>query len=138
LAYYVLDAGEGLIVSVSICTDQEKLEATNRMASEWIRQNLVSNIYTQDTLSSLSLQIDDLIQGPLYEGVSEPGYKRDLQLLSVQEASEVLGMGRSWVYQQIRSEELPSVHLGGTVKVLRNDLLEYVERRRRPQRTEDE
>ena len=138
IAYYVLDAGDGLIVSISIFTDQEKVEASNRMATEWIRRYLVSNINTQDALSSLSLHIDDPLQGPLYEGVSEPGYKQDLQLLSVQEVSEVLGMGRSWVYQQIRSEELPSVHLGGTVKVLRNDLQEYVQRRRHPQRAEDE
>ena len=108
------------------------------MASEWLKRYLVSNVYTQDTLTSLSLQVDEPIQGRLYEGVSEPVYKQDLQLLSVQEVSEVLGMGRSWVYQQIRSEEMPSVHLGGTVKVRRKDLQEYVERRSRPQRAEDE
>ena len=138
LAYYVLDAGDGLIASISICTDLEKVETSNRMASEWLKRYLVSNVYTQETLTRISLQVDDPIQGRLYEGVSEPGYKQDLQLLSVQEVSEVLGMGRSWVYQQIRSEEMPSVHLGGTVKVRRKDLQEYVERRSRPQPAGDE
>jgi excisionase family DNA binding protein len=138
LAYYVLDAGDGLIATISICTDSEKVEASNRMASEWLRRYLVSNVYTQDTLTSISLQIDDPLQGPLYEGFSEPVYKQDLQLLSVQEVSEVLGMGRSWVYQQIRSEEMPSVHLGGTVKVRRKDLQEYVQRRSRPQRADED
>jgi excisionase family DNA binding protein len=138
VAYYVLDAGDGLIATISICTDQENVEASNRMASEWVKRYLVSNVYSQDTLTNLSLQVDDPIEGRLYEGVSEPGYKQDLQLLSVQEVSAVLGMGRSWVYQQIRSEEMPSVHLGGTVKVRRKDLQEYVERRSRPQRTEDQ
>ena len=138
LAYYVLDAGDGLIATISICSDLEKVEATNRMASEWLKRYLMSNVYTQDTLTRLSLQIEDPIQGRLYEGVSEPGYKQDLQLLSVQEVSEVLGMGRSWVYQQIRSEEMPSVHLGGTVKVQRKDLQEYVERRRRPPHAGDD
>ena len=137
-AYYVLDSGDGLIATISICTDQEKVEASNRMASEWLKRYLVSNVYTQDPLTSLSLKVDDPIQGRLYEGVSEPVYKQDLQLLSVQEVAEVLGMGRSWVYQQIRSEEIPSVHLGGTVKVRRKDLQEYVERRSHPQLTEDE
>jgi excisionase family DNA binding protein len=137
-AYYVLDAGDGLIATISICTDQEKVEASNRMATEWLKRYLVSNVYTQDTLTSLALQVDEPIQGRLYEGFSEPVYKQDLQLLSVQEVSEVLGMGRSWVYQQIRSEEMPSVHLGGTVKVRRKDLQEYVERRSHPQLTEDE
>ena len=137
VGYYVLDAGDGLIATISICEDQEKVEASNRMATEGLRRYLVSNVYTQETLSSLSLQIDDPVQGRLHEGVSEPMYKQDLQLLSVQEVSEVLGMGRSWVYQQIRSEEIPSVHLGGTVKVRRKDLQEYVEMRLRPQRAED-
>ena len=137
VGYYVLDAGDGVIATISFCEDEEKVEASNRMATEWLRRYLVTNVYTQDTLSSVSLQIDDPIQGPLYEVVSEPVYKQDLQLLSVQEVSEVLGMGRSWVYQQIRSEEMPSVHLGGTVKVRRKDLQEYVERHSRPQRAED-
>ena len=138
VAYYVLDSGDGLLATISMCTDQENVEASNRMASEWLKRYLVSNVYSQETLTNISLQVDDTIQGRLYEGVSEPGYKQDLQLLSVQEVSEVLGMGRSWVYQQIRSEEMPSVHLGGTVKVRRKDLQEYVQRRSRPQRAGDE
>jgi excisionase family DNA binding protein len=50
------------------------------------------------------------------------------RLLSVQEVSEQLGMGRSWVYNQIRSGELPSVQLGGTVKIKREDLEQYIQR----------
>ena len=138
MAYYVLDAGDGLIATISICTDQEKVEASSRMATEWLRRYLVTSVYSEDTLTSLSLQVDDPLQGHLYEGFSEPVYKQDLQLLSVQEVAEVLGMGRSWVYQQIRSEEMPSVHLGGTVKVRRKDLQEYVQRRSRPQRADED
>jgi excisionase family DNA binding protein len=52
-------------------------------------------------------------------------------LLSVQEVSEQLGMGRSWVYNQIRSGELPSVQLGGTVKIMREDLEQYIQRHHR-------
>jgi excisionase family DNA binding protein len=40
-------------------------------------------------------------------------------------------MGRSWVYQQIRSGEIPSVQLGGSVKVKREDLEEYINSNRR-------
>jgi len=32
-------------------------------------------------------------------------------LLSVQQVGELLGMGRSWVYQQIKRGEIPSVQL---------------------------
>ena len=109
LAYYVLDAQNGLVATLSICENEEKVEASNRMATEWLRQYLVTSVYSNEELKGLSFQIDDPLQGPLYEGVSEPAYKQDLQLFSVQEVCEVLGMGRSWVYQQIRSGEMPSV-----------------------------
>ena len=132
VAYYVLDAGEGLVATMSICDDEEKVEASNRMATEWLRRHLVTSVFSNEKLQSLSFEVDDPLQGPLYEGVSEPAYKQDLQLLSVQEVCELLGMGRSWVYQQIRSEELPSVQLGGSVKVLRKDLQAYIEQHRHP------
>jgi excisionase family DNA binding protein len=47
-------------------------------------------------------------------------------LLSVQEVCEALGMGKSWVYQRIRSGEIPSIKLGGSLKVKREDLEEYL------------
>jgi excisionase family DNA binding protein len=52
------------------------------------------------------------------------------RLLSVQEASEQLGMGRSWVYQQIKSGELPSVQLGSNIKIKSKDLEEFIDKRR--------
>ncbi len=64
-----------------------------------------------------------MLQG--FEQLSSDG---DHRLLSVQEVSEQLGMGRSWVYNQIRSGELPSVQLGGTVKIKREDLEQYIQR----------
>jgi excisionase family DNA binding protein len=67
----------------------------------------------------------------LHEEVSEPAYKRSLQLLSVAEVCELLGMGRSWVYQQIKSGQMPSVKLRGAVKVKREDLEEYINSNRR-------
>ena len=132
-AYYVLDASEGLVATLSICENEEKVEASNRIATEWLRQHLITSMGGNEGLQGLSFQVDDPLQGPLYEGVSEPAYKRDLQLLSVQGICEVLGMGRSWVYQQIRSGQMPSVQLGGNVKVLRKDLEEYIEKHRQPQ-----
>ena len=49
------------------------------------------------------------------------------QLLSVKEVCEELGMSKSWVYQRIHSEEIPSIKLGGSIKVKREDLQGYVE-----------
>jgi excisionase family DNA binding protein len=36
-------------------------------------------------------------------------------------------MGKTWVYQRIRSGEIPSVKLGHNIKIRREDLEEYIE-----------
>ncbi len=131
IAYYVLDARDGVFATISICEDKDKLETTNRVTAEWLKQYLASSIVSQEEVPNITLEVDDPLVGPLYEEVSEPVYKRSLQLLSVPEVGELLGMGRSWVYQQIRSGEIPSVQLGGSVKVKREDLEEYIQNHRR-------
>jgi excisionase family DNA binding protein len=64
----------------------------------------------------------------MLEGFASQSRNGAARLLSVLEVSEQLGMGRSWVYNQIRSGELPSVQLGGTVKIKREDLEQYIQR----------
>jgi excisionase family DNA binding protein len=49
------------------------------------------------------------------------------ELLSIKEVCEELGMGKSWVYHRLRSREIPSITLGGAVKVKRTDLNEFIE-----------
>ena len=39
-------------------------------------------------------------------------------------------MGKSWTYRRIKSGEIPSVKLGRSIKVKRQDLEEYLESRR--------
>jgi excisionase family DNA binding protein len=134
LSYRVLDGGNGALATLTVCENQRATEATNTLATEWTRQYLASRIVSEQGVPNISVRTEEVFQGWLYEGVSEPTYKRNLQLLSVPEVSELLGMGRSWVYQQIRSGEIPSVHLGGSVKVKREDLEQYIEKHRRSQR----
>lgn len=131
IAYYVLEVGDGTFVSITICEDEAKVEAASRVTAEWLKHYLAALIVGEESVTELSLSVDDPIQGTLHVGISEPEYKRTLQLLSVQEVGELLGLGRSWVYQQIRNGEMPSVHLGGSVKVKRTDLEQYIERHRR-------
>jgi Antibiotic biosynthesis monooxygenase len=40
VAYFVLDAGQGEIGSVSVFEDQQSAEESNSRAEEWVRQNL--------------------------------------------------------------------------------------------------
>ena len=131
ITYYVLEAGDGVVASITICEDEEKLEATNRVATEWLKQYLASSIVSQQEVPNITLEVGETLKGTLYEAISEPAHKRSLQLLSVSEVGELLGMGRSWVYQQIKSGEIPSVQLRGSVKVKREDLEEYINSNRR-------
>ena len=52
-------------------------------------------------------------------------------LLSPKEVREELGMSKSWVYQRLRSGEIPHVKLGHNIKVRREDLEAYLQAQRR-------
>jgi excisionase family DNA binding protein len=62
---------------------------------------------------------------------SDPGE----ELLSIPEVRKRLGMGKSWVYQRLKSGEIPNVRLGNNFKVRRQDLEEYIRKNRRNQAT---
>ncbi|MDQ4000883.1 MAG: helix-turn-helix domain-containing protein [Actinomycetota bacterium] len=53
------------------------------------------------------------------------------KLLSLKEVCQELGMSKGWVYQRIRSGEIPSVQLGHNIKVKREDLDAYLQAHRR-------
>ncbi len=55
-----------------------------------------------------------------------------LDLLSIPEVCQGLGMGKSWVYQRLRSGEIPSLKLGKIIKVRREDLEEYLKNQYNP------
>ena len=60
---------------------------------------------------------------------------RGVQLLSIAQLCQEIGMGKSWVYRRLRSGEIPSVKLGrSTIKVRRDELEQYLERHHYPVR----
>src|SRR4028119_963418 len=65
-----------------------------------------------------------------------PQSRRGLELLSIPEVCQELGMGKSWVYKRIRSGEIPSVKLWHNIKVKREDLERYLEAQRHRPRGE--
>jgi excisionase family DNA binding protein len=48
-------------------------------------------------------------------------------LLSIADVCRELGISKSWVYYRIRSGQIPSIRLGGVIKIKRADLNEYIE-----------
>jgi excisionase family DNA binding protein len=131
MGYYVLEAGDGKLVTLSICETQAVVETANTMATNWIKQFLASRILSKEKLSRVFLEVEEPLQGPFHEGISMAGESQASQLLSAEEVCEVLGMGKSWVYRKIRSGDIPSVKLGGSIKVNRADLDGYVKTHRR-------
>jgi hypothetical protein len=42
VAYYWVDAGDGVMISTSVFEDQSGAEESNRRAAEWVQENLAS------------------------------------------------------------------------------------------------
>src|SRR4026208_1041327 len=40
IAYYLADGGERVVVSISLFDDQAGAEASNRIAADWVKENL--------------------------------------------------------------------------------------------------
>ncbi len=64
------------------------------------------------------------------ETSGRPDGRGGLELLSIADVCRTLGMGKSWTYRRLKSGEIPSVKLGRSIKVRREDLEEYLESRR--------
>jgi excisionase family DNA binding protein len=139
LGYYLLDAHDGAFATLTICEDQAALEASNAMANEWMRRYLATKLLNQQGIRPFSVEVKETFEGPLYGGPSEERLGSQAAgaawLLSVEEVCEALGMGKSWVYRRLRSGEIPSVRLGRSIKVRRQDLEEYLEKHRYPARS---
>ena len=64
------------------------------------------------------------------EGGRGVGGRGGLDLLSISEVCQELGMCKSWVYRRIQSGEIPSIKLGHNIKVRREELKGYLEGQR--------
>ena len=80
-----------------------------------------------EAVESAILEVEEVLAG---EASVRPETNRGLDLLSLAEVCQELGMGKSWVYRRIKSGEIPSVKLGHNIKIKREDLEEYLEGQR--------
>jgi excisionase family DNA binding protein len=60
--------------------------------------------------------------------------KSSVLLLSIPQLCKELGMVKSWLYRRLRSGEIPSIRLGRSMKVRRDELEQYLKRRHYPAR----
>ena len=95
---------------------QERLDKL-KQAIEIARQGL-------EGLETALLEVEEALSG---EASVRPKSRKGRDLLSMSEVGQELGMSKSWVYQRIRSGEIPSVTLGHNIKVRREALEEYLQ-----------
>ena len=87
-----------------------------KQAIEIARQGL-------EGLETALLEVEEALSG---QASVRPESRKGLDLLSIPEVCQELGMSKGWVYQRIRSGEIPSVTLGHNIKVRREALEEYL------------
>jgi len=92
-----------------------------------LRQALEAHLESLEKIQSALEEFEETISGAAPHRSQERGA---LQLLSVHEVCQQLGMGKSWVYRRLGSGEIPSVKLGRSIKIRRDDLEAYLEQHR--------
>ena len=92
-----------------------------------LKQALRTQREALEVLESALLEFEEAVNG---EDQERPQERKGLDLLAIPELCQELGMGKSWVYRRLRSGEIPSVKLGRSIKVKREDLEEYLEKQR--------
>jgi excisionase family DNA binding protein len=102
-----------------------------RSTLERLKQALEAHHRALEELENALVEFEESISG---EATLRPQdeEQRGVQLLSIPQLCQELGMGRSWVYRRLRSGEIPSVRLGRSIKVRREELEEYLQSHRYP------
>ena len=93
-----------------------------------LKQALDVHRQALEGLESALLEFEEALTG---EASSvRPESRKGLDLLSIPEVCQELGMGKSWVYRRLKSGEIPSIKLGHNIKVKREELEQYLESQR--------
>jgi len=107
-----------------------------KRALEPLTQALESHHRSLEELESALIEFEDALSGR-EERPERPQVKHDgegggegLDLLSITDVCQELGMGKSWVYRRIKIGEIPSVKLGRNIKVRSEDLEGYLKDQR--------
>jgi excisionase family DNA binding protein len=92
-----------------------------------LRQSLENLHQALEEFESVLIECEEALEGKQTARLQERGGR---DLLSVSQLSQELGMGKSWVYRQLKDGEIPTYRLGRNLKVSREELEEYLNSRR--------
>jgi excisionase family DNA binding protein len=96
-----------------------------------LKEVLQAHHQALENLESALLEFEQSISGEATP-FPQQEQQRGVQLLSIPQVCQELGMGKSWIYRRLRSGEIPSIRLGRSIKVRRDELDEYLQRHRYP------
>ena len=101
-----------------------------------LKEALQAHHRALEQLESALVEFEESISG---EATLRPQEEQQhgVQLLSIPQLCQELGMGKSWLYRRLRSGEIPSVRLGRSIKVRRDELEEYLQRHHYPARAQE-
>ena len=106
-------------------------------ALEQLKEALRAHHQALEQLESALVEFEESISGEAALRLQEDGEQRGgVQLLSIPQLCQELGMGKSWLYRRLRSGEIPSVRLGRTIKVRREELEQYLQSHHHPPRAQ--
>jgi excisionase family DNA binding protein len=91
---------------------------------ERLKETLNNLRQALEDVESALLEFEETLSGQETVCPQDP---KGLELLSIPEVCQGLGMGKSWVYRRLKNGEIPSIKLGRSIKVKRSDLEGYLE-----------
>jgi excisionase family DNA binding protein len=92
-----------------------------------LKEALQAHHKALENLESALLEFEQSISEEATLRSQQEQQRAGVQLLSIPQLCQELGMGKSWIYRRLRSGEIPSVRLGRTIKVRRDELEQYLE-----------
>jgi excisionase family DNA binding protein len=101
-------------------------------ALKQLKEALQAHHKALENLESALVEFEQSISGKATLSPQQEQQRGGVQLLSIPQVCQELGMGKSWIYRRLRSGEIPSVRLGRTIKVRRDELEQYLDRHHYP------
>jgi excisionase family DNA binding protein len=99
---------------------------------EQLKEALQAHHKALEDLENALLEFEQSISGEATLFPQQEQQRAGVQLLSIPQLCQELGMGKSWIYRRLRSGEIPSIRLGRTIKVRRDELEQYLQKHHYP------
>src|SRR5215218_2546243 len=93
-----------------------------------LKEALQAHHQALEKLESALLEFEQSISGEATLRPEQEEQRPGMQLLSIPQLCQELGMGKSWIYRRLRNGEIPSIRQGRTIKVRRDELEAYLYR----------